>query len=106
MRRFYRYIYINGEPLSFTVYRTQKAKAKLQEIANSQINRREKKKRFALRFKFFLTKDIKDLDNLVKTYCDVLTGILYEDDIQVYRIIAEKIPSPDNPLTVIGYKNF
>jgi len=31
-----------------------------------------------------------DLDNMIKFFCDVLTGIIYKDDNQVVKIEAEK----------------
>lgn len=42
-----------------------------------------------------------DLDNLIKFYCDVANGILYEDDAQIAKITAEKIYCKDNSRTEI-----
>ena len=42
-----------------------------------------------------------DLDNMLKTFLDAGTGILYKDDCQVTRISMEKIDGDDNCWTVI-----
>ena len=48
--------------------------------------------RFYLKIKFFFKQGGggKDLDNLLKPVLDALTGVIYKDDIQVFKIESEK----------------
>lgn len=46
-----------------------------------------------------------DLDNLVKTVCDALNGIAFEDDSALVQIVASKIYS-ENPRTEITLEYF
>lgn len=47
-----------------------------------------------------------DLDNLIKFYLDAANGILYEDDKQIAKIVAEKIYDidPRTEITIISCK--
>jgi Holliday junction resolvase RusA-like endonuclease len=40
-----------------------------------------------------------DLDNLIKTFCDALNGLLWADDKQVYRIEAQREWGHPSPMT-------
>lgn len=43
----------------------------------------------------------RDLDNTVKSICDALNGIAYEDDSQIVQLLTTKHLDRDNPRAVI-----
>ena len=69
------------------------------EIPHSLSNR----KRYDLVDKPHMKKP--DLDNLVKFYCDISNGILYEDDAQIYSLVARKkyALEPKTEITIMPY---
>ena len=46
-----------------------------------------------VRLKFYNARKTSDIDNLSKSILDILQGIVYEDDRQVTKLVAEKIDS-------------
>lgn len=105
-------VIILGEPISYTGNRLKR-----QEIKKCIIETFEKcnfKKGgieyYKIKFKFYLldigfsSRHKKDLDNLIKAYLDIMTGIIFKDDSQVIEIEAVKILAKTSPLTIITIK--
>ena len=52
-------------------------------------------------FKFFLTRDNKDIDNIIKFYLDAMQGIVFKNDLQVKTIVALKVKSTRGETTIM-----
>jgi crossover junction endodeoxyribonuclease RusA len=50
---------------------------------------------------YFKDKRKKDIDNFGKILLDALTGIVWKDDSQIYRMTVEKFIDKDNPRIIL-----
>ncbi len=47
--------------------------------------------------RYYFTSDVLDVDNITKPILDALNGLVYQDDLQVVKVVSQKGPVPAGP---------
>lgn len=79
---------VNGH--TYTPQKTLDHEAKIQQVWNLVSRKWDKVGRFDVEVTFFVGRDNKDLDNMLKTVLDALNKLAWTDDLKVQRIVASK----------------
>lgn len=79
---------VNGH--TYTPQKTLDHEEKIRQVWGYTVRKWDPKGRFHVAMQFFVGRDNKDLDNMVKTVLDALNHLAFDDDRQVEMITAHK----------------
>ncbi len=51
---------------------------------------------------YYYTSDVLDVDNIIKPILDALNGLVYQDDLQVVRVVSQKMRVLDRALLPVA----